>query len=78
MKGHKDFKIIFMPAIVSTAEFVAEYDTLNDAVTALNAIADYTLFLHETSLMPDYSNFGLIFKNTSDEWAEVGEDGVEI
>ena len=75
MKGHKDFLLI---KISNGAEFIKEYDTLHDAVTALHAIADYTLLLHECSLMPDYSNMASIYKNTSDEWVEIDDDGLEI
>jgi hypothetical protein len=78
MKGHKDFKVIFTPAISIDAEFVAEYDTLQEAVMVLNAIANYTLMLHECSMMPDYSNMGAIYKNTTDEWVEIDDDGIEI
>ena len=78
MKGHNAFKVIFTPAITDEAEFVKEYNTMNDAFVALNAIADYTLLLHETSLMPDFSNMGAVYKNTPDEWVEIDEYGQEI
>lgn len=78
MKGYNAFKVTFTPSITDEAEFVKEYNTLAAAFVALNAIADYTLLLHETSLMPDYSNFGTVYKNTPDEWVEVDEYGQEI
>lgn len=80
MKGHKDFKIIFIPALGegNNIELEQEYDTLNDAAVALNAIADYTLLLHRESLMRDYSNMGMIFKNGLHEWVEIDDDGLEI
>ena len=78
MKGHNNFKVIFIPSVSNDAEFVSEHDNLDEAVSVLNAIANYTLFLHEVSLMPDFSNMGMIYKNTSDEWVEIGDDGIEI
>ena len=41
---------------------------------ALNAIADYTLMLHETSLMPDYSNYGYIEEWIDGEWLEIDDE----
>lgn len=78
MNDCKDFKIIFIPQLSGDGEFIEEYDELSEAVAALNAIANYTLFLHDTSLMPDYSNTGMIYKNTGNEWVEIGDDSIEI
>lgn len=38
-----------------------------------NAIADYTLLLHECSLMPDYSNMATIEQIIDGEWEELDE-----
>jgi hypothetical protein len=79
VKGHKNYQLRFTPALLSNdAEFVEEYDSLLEAVTALNAIANYTLLLHEASLMPDHSNTGEIYKNSGDFWEQINEDGEEI
>ena len=74
----KDFKIVFIPQVPGKFEFVKEYDELNEAVVVLNAITDYTLVLHKCSLMQDYSNAGMIYKNTGSYWIEIDDDGNEI
>ena len=69
-----DYKCVFIPAInANEGEFEQEYDTSQEAETALNAIANYTLFLHEVSLMPDYSNYGMVMRKDGDEWIEAIE-----
>ncbi len=41
----------------------------------LNAIANYTLHLHETSLMPDLSNYGWVEqRDDNGKWVEIDED----
>lgn len=78
MDGQKEYKVKFLPAIPRETIFKREYETLEQAVTALNAIAEYTLLLHETNPMADYSDIGILFKKTSTGWVEIGDDGVEI
>lgn len=74
-----DYKCVFIPAINGIeGVFEQEYDTSEEAETALNAIANYTLFLHETSLMPDYSNIGMVMRKDGDEWIEIDGDGNEL
>lgn len=72
-----DCKCVFMPRIEEPdGKFEQEFDTQEEAEIALNLIADYTLFLHETSLMPDYSNIGMIMKQDSNgNWIEIDEFG---
>jgi len=75
----KNFKIEFMPQVdTGLFSFESEYETIIQAVAVLNAIANYTLFLHECSLMPDYSNVGMLFKRDGSNWIEIGDDGIEI
>jgi len=77
----KDFKIVFMPNmdnIDELCEYITYADTFDDAIQILNTIADYTLLLHECSLMPDYSNMGMLFKKVDKEWIEINDDGEEI
>jgi hypothetical protein len=81
MKGSvaMDYKIIFIPKISDTFTFEREYETQEQAEAAMTAIADYTLMLHECSIMPDYSNCGMVYrKNGRSEWVEIGEDGEEL
>lgn len=41
----------------------------------MHLIASYTLFLHETGCMPDYTNYGFIEKrDAGQDWEEVDED----
>jgi hypothetical protein len=80
MSKYARYKIIFTPNLdtLQDAEFSREYAELHEAVTVLNAIADYTLMLHETALMPDYTNVGCIFMFEDGEWVEIDEVGIEI
>jgi hypothetical protein len=43
------------------AVFEKNYKTLLEANTALTAIAEYTLLLHDTSLMNDWNNLAEIY-----------------
>ena len=78
MEDQKDFKVCFMPHIGETFLFEKEYETRQEAEVVLNAIADYTLMLHDCSLMPDYSNIGSVLQRTSDGWFDIDADGNEI
>jgi hypothetical protein len=74
-----DYKIVFIPKVGGSGTFEKEYQTQDEAEAAMTTIADYTLMLHECSLMPDYSNCGMVFKkNGCAEWVEIGEDGEEL
>jgi hypothetical protein len=77
-----DYKCVFIPAInggkFAEGVFEQEYSTSEEAEAALNAIANYTLFLHETSIMPDYSNCGMVMRREGDDWVEIDGDGNEI
>lgn len=73
-----DYKIVFIPKLGGKGSFEQEFETLPEAVSALNVVANYTLMLHECSLMPDFSNVGMIFKLDDDEWIEIDNDGNEI
>ena len=75
----KNFKVVFIPQAGGDFNgFKREYETMDKATAVLNAIADYTLLLHECSLMPDYSNIGMLYKRSADGWIEIDDDGVEI
>lgn len=78
-KEQKKFKVAFYPSISkNSVEFIAKYNTLNEAVASLDTMANYTLFLYKHSLMIDCSNVGMIFKNTPYGWIEVDNDGLAI
>lgn len=68
-----DFRVLFTPAfengIAHTFSIIAA--TEEEARSILNAIAGYTLYLHEASLMPDYSNFGCVEQFIDGEWEEL-------
>jgi len=70
-----DFKIVFIPAVGNVVGFEKEYETLKDAVLALDAIANYTLFLHGKGVMYDFTNCGMIFKKDGGDWVEIDDDG---
>ena len=54
--------------------FRQEFSSPEEAEQALDLIANYTLFLHENALMPDYSNMGIVLKREGDEWVEIDTD----
>lgn len=73
-----DYKAVFIPAVGQDAVFEQEFKTSEEAEAAIMAIANYTLFLHEVSLMPDYSNCGMVMKRDGDDWIEIDGDVEEI
>jgi len=62
------YRVEFYPAIHLSEPFVQDLKKLEDAVLAMDIIADYTLFLHAKELMPDHSNAGQILKRVNGEW----------
>ena len=73
-----EYKIVFIPVLGGEGSFEQEFETLPEAVSALSVVANYTLMLHERSLMPDFSNVGMISRLDDDEWTEIDNDGNEI
>lgn len=72
----KEFRTIFNPRIsANTKAFWQDYDTQKEAETALNAIANFTLYCHDQEIFPDYSNVGQVVKWEDGEWREIDEDG---
>ena len=68
------FRVLFFPALEQGGEpFKQEFLTLDQAKTAKDTIANYTLMLHEQSLMPDYSNMAIIEQCVNGEWVDVEE-----
>ncbi len=65
------FKVIFHPDFEDESIFNETCATLTEAKAALNAIANYTLFLHDKKFMPDYSNCGWIAELVNGEWQEI-------
>ena len=75
-----DYKVIFIPRFGEDGgQCEQECNTVTEAESVLKAIANYTLLLHECSLMGDFSNCGMIVKKDVDgEWFEIDEDENEI
>ena len=76
-----NYKVEFNPALEMLRAYIVferGYPTHQEAEAALNAIADYTLLLHEQGLMPDYSNCGMVMEKRGDDWIEIDGDGNEI
>ena len=70
-----EYKVVFYTNLTLGSEpFEQDYETSEAAEIALDAIANYTLDLHEKSLMPDHSNTGLVMKLEDGEWIEIDED----
>jgi len=74
----KPYKAVFKPSLEGEGEFVQLYETSELAECAINAIANYTLMLHECSYMEDFSNIGMVYENVEGKWIEIDEDGNEI
>ena len=79
------FKMVFIPSIDSSIsdntnhnEYVSYHKTLDEALLVLNTVSEYTLMLHDNSLMPDYSNVGMLFHNIDGEWVDIDEEGMAI
>jgi hypothetical protein len=74
-----DYKVLFIPCFGDPSQFEKEFETHKEAETALNAIAEYTLMLHECSFMPDFSNTGMVLRKDDDgDWVEIDGDGEEL
>jgi len=70
------FRVVFFAAINTaddcyTSEVVQSYEI---ARLILESLADYTLHLHESELMEDFSNTGWIEQCVNGEWVEVLEE----
>ena len=71
-----DYKVVFDPCFGRSALYESEHETQTEAEAVLNAIANYTLMLHEASLMSDHSNFGAVQKRDGNGyWFEIDGDG---
>ena len=72
-----EFRFTFDPQFQGEcAPFVSDpVSTQELAEGQMNLIANYTLLLHETSLMPDYTNYGFLEKReTGEPWEIIDED----
>jgi len=69
------YRAAFMPVFGRDNIFYSdEFEDINCARAAINAIAEYTLFLHESRLMKDYSNAGWVEQFEDGEWIEIEDD----
>jgi len=69
-----NYKVVFNPNM-GGQQFEKECPTLDIAKAVFDAVADYTLFLHDNGLMPDYSNWGQILIEDDDgDWIGYEED----
>ncbi len=72
-----EYRFTFDPQFQGdAAPFVGEpVNSQELAEGQLYIIANYTLHLHETSLMPDYTNYGFLEMRTDGgAWEEIDED----
>ncbi len=75
----KNFKVEFYPNTNELhGRFISYHEFIEEAVSVLNNIADYTLLLHECSFMRDYSNIGMLFTKNNNEWIAINEDGTSF
>ena len=72
-----NFRACFIPDFDHDEKFIFygdECKTKEIAEHQLDAIANYTLILHELQLMKDHSNLGWIEEKTDGEWEEIEDD----
>jgi len=71
-----EFRFTFDPQFQGEGDpFVGEpVNSQELAEGQMSLIANYTLLLHETSLMPDYTNYGFLEKRESGGAWEVIDD----
>jgi len=62
------FRVAFMPALGRKMYHSKEVGNFELANTMLESIANYTLFLHDSSLMHDHSNTGWVEQASGDDW----------
>jgi hypothetical protein len=67
-----NFRVTFKPSLEANSPlFVRNYLSLAQAQSVLNALADYTLHLHENMLMQEDSNFGDVEQFIDGEWISI-------
>mgnify|MGYP003413896723 CR=1 FL=1 len=74
-----NYKVVFHPNIDSSIsiEFEKECPSLEIAKSVEDAISDYTLFLHDSQLMQDFSNYAQILVEDEDgDWVEFDDDEI--
>ena len=74
-----EFRFVFCPAVGLTQEpfYGTSVASKGLAQDQLNVIAEYTLHLHKTNVMQDYSNCGYIEAFDGEDWTEIEEDECE-
>ena len=69
------YKAMFVPYAGKAGQWEQEFNTIEEAEAALLAVSLYTLVLHELSIMPDYSNYGMVLVLDDDgDWIEVDDE----
>ena len=70
------YRVCFNPIIFneSTVFYSPEVGRQSIAQSQLDAIANYTLFLHDKDLIPDYSNYGFVQTFIDGEWVNCDDD----
>jgi len=69
------YKAMFVPYAGKAGQWEQEFNTLDEANTALLTVSLYTLTLHELSLMTDYSNYGMVLVLDVDgDWIQVDDE----
>lgn len=68
-----EFRVIFVPSLECVgAPFVSRtVGTVQEAINIRDALANYTLLLHDQKLMHDYSNLAVVEKLMDGEWEEL-------
>lgn len=69
------FRFVFAPCFGDNRVFNSEpCQTKEQAQDQLDVVANYTLFLHECSMMVDHTNLGWIESEIDGRWVEIDDD----
>ena len=69
------YRVNFLPAIeISSESIKIEFESKKEAEQNLNSMASILLFMHDNSMMNDFSNTAWIEVLVDGEWEEVIEE----
>lgn len=70
----KKFKVEFWPDVFAQKPWSMEFETKEEADTALLAVSLYDIFLDDNGYRTIDTNMGVIYENIDGEWVEIEVD----
>lgn len=70
----KKFKVEFYPTVFAPKPWSMEFDTKEEADTALLAVSLYDIFLDDNGYRSIDANSGCVYENIDGEWVEIEEE----